>query len=211
MRTKEADGTICTPCSKRRRQMRAQSTFVPARDLVPTYRRQSRGRRKLVLGGHPCFSAAQVKGDCERHMLCRMTARFRATATRAFFIPLRRATRGPSSSAQTILRHGRGAWSPPRIVVAEHTARDVEICGLKLNDLFAAARPDPDPHDFVRLHRGIQKLSKRRRWVERHDLDGELASEPKDAGKYLGRHRRLVSATRVGWRASILPHQQIST
>jgi hypothetical protein len=34
MRTKEVDGTISTPCSKPRRQMRAQSTFVPARDTV---------------------------------------------------------------------------------------------------------------------------------------------------------------------------------
>lgn len=53
MRTKEVNGTISTPCSRRHRQMRAQSTFVPARDLVTDY--QLRSRRYLVSGERLLF------------------------------------------------------------------------------------------------------------------------------------------------------------
>lgn len=49
-----------------------------------------------------------------------------------------------------------------RVAVTEQTAREVEICDLKLNNLFTAARPDPEPHDLACLHRGIEKLSKGR-------------------------------------------------
>jgi hypothetical protein len=57
MRTKEVVGSICTPCSKRLRQMRARLTFVPARDIrLPAGSSQPTGRQfysgdRILFGG----------------------------------------------------------------------------------------------------------------------------------------------------------------
>lgn len=46
----------------------------------------------------------------------------------------------------------------PRIAVAYNTARNIEIRALNLNERFAAARPDAEPHNLSRSERDVQKL-----------------------------------------------------